>query len=64
MQNRLMVVLYIMVGTVFMGAAVIAALNTGHDTGAQLSLAALAGCVLALPVSYVVSRKITASMKF
>jgi putative flippase GtrA len=63
MQNRLMVVLFIIVATVFMGAAIVAALNTGHGTGKELIVAALAGCVLALPVAYVVSRKMTAVLK-
>lgn len=58
MQNRLMFALFFVIGTALMGGLVTAALSMGMADGKSIALAALAGFVLALPVSWAVARSI------
>ncbi|MBP9182785.1 MAG: CTP synthetase [Fuscovulum sp.] len=55
---RLMMILYSMIGTALAGSAVVAALTMGHDTLQPILVAAAAGAILALPVSWYVARQI------
>ena len=59
MQKLLMFGLHFMISTTIMGIFVTAALSSGHGTGRAILIAAFAGFVLALPVSWFVTRKIT-----
>lgn len=59
MQKLLMFGLHFMISTTIMGIFVTAALSTGHGTARPILLAALAGFVLALPVTWLVARRIT-----
>jgi hypothetical protein len=53
-----MMILYSMIGTALAGSAVVAALTMGHDTLQPILVAAAAGAILALPVSWYVARQI------
>jgi hypothetical protein len=55
---RLMMILYSMIGTAMAGTGVIAVLSMGYDALQPILVAAAAGAVLALPVSWVVARQI------
>ncbi|MDZ4087117.1 MAG: CTP synthetase [Tabrizicola sp.] len=55
---RLMMVLYSIVATAMAGTGVIAVLSAGYDTLWPIVIAAVAGAVLAVPVSWAVARKI------
>jgi hypothetical protein len=55
---RLMMILYSMIGTAMAGSGVIAVLSMGYDALQPILVAAAAGAVLALPVSWVVARQI------
>ena len=59
MQNRLAFILHFVIGTTLMGVLVTIALSMGYDTGRPIIIAAIAGFVLAIPVSWLVARKIT-----
>jgi hypothetical protein len=59
MQKLLMFGLHFMIGTTIMGIFVTAALSTGHGTARTILLAALAGFLIALPVTWLVARRIT-----
>lgn len=58
---RLASMLYSLIGTTLAGSAVVVALVIGQDTLKPIVAAAILGFVLALPVTYVVARKIYAS---
>jgi hypothetical protein len=58
---RLASMLYSIIGTSMAGAGVIAVLSAGYGTLNPILMAAAAGAVLALPVTYVITRKITNS---
>ena len=55
---RLASILYSLVATTLAGTAVIAVLTAGYDTLVPIIAAAIAGALLALPVSYYVAREI------
>lgn len=63
MQNRLALILHFVIGTTLMGILVIIALTLGYDTGRPILIAVIAGFVIAMPVSWLVARKITRLMK-
>lgn len=63
MQGRLTFILYFMISTTMMGILVTVALSMGYSTGRPILLAALAGFVLAMPVSWWIARKITHLVK-
>lgn len=56
---RLMMILYSMIATAMAGSGVIAVLTMGYDTLWPILGAAVAGAVLALPVSWAVAREIS-----
>lgn len=57
-MSRLMMVIFSMASTTLMGVAIVVALTTGYDTLRPILVAAAIGFVLALPVSWVIARKI------
>ena len=59
MQKLLMFGLHFMIGTTIMGIFVTVALSTGHGTARTILLAALGGFLIALPVTWLVARRIT-----
>lgn len=56
---RLASILYSIVATTLAGIGVIAVLTAGYDTTVPIIVAAAIGAVIAVPVSYLVARKIT-----
>ncbi len=59
MQGRLTFILHFMISTTIMGIFVTAALSAGYAGGRAILISALAGFVLAIPISWFVARKIT-----
>lgn len=59
-MNRLFGYIYILAGTVFAGVLVTVALTIGRDSASEITIAAVAGAVLALPVAWIVSNKLSA----
>ncbi len=59
MLTRLTFMLHFMISTTLMGILVTAALATRHDSAVMLMAAAAVGFLVALPVSWLVARKIT-----
>ena len=57
---RLASILYSIIGTTLSGIGVIAVLTAGYVSPTAIIVAAAIGAVLALPVSYLVARKIKA----
>jgi hypothetical protein len=57
---RLIAILYVLVATVLAGICVTAALSLGHFGRADIALSALAGAVVALPVAWIVGKRIFA----
>lgn len=55
---RLASMLYSLIGTTLAGSAVVVALVTGQDTLVPIVVAAALGFVAALPVTYLVARKL------
>lgn len=55
---RLAAVIYILLGATLAGIFIIAALTVGLDTAQPIIYAAVAGFVVALPVSWVVAKQI------
>ncbi len=55
---RLAMILYTLIGVTLAGSAVIAVLTMGYDTLQPIVAAAVAGFIVALPVAWVVARKI------
>ena len=58
---RLMMILFAVIGTTMMGMGVTAVLAANLPGWQPLALAAAAGAVLALPVSWLVARRIVAA---
>lgn len=58
-MTRLTMILYSMIGTALAGSGVIAALTAGYGTLQPILIAAGAGAVLALPVSWWVAKQIS-----
>ncbi len=55
---RLASILYSIVATTLSGIGVIAVLSAGYDTVMPIIISAAIGAVVALPVSYLVAKKI------
>jgi predicted PurR-regulated permease PerM len=55
---RLASVLYSLIGTTLAGSFVVVALTMGRDTLVPILVAAALGAVVALPVSWLVARKL------
>ena len=55
---RLGLILYLFIGTTFAGSAMIAALVSGFDTTIPVIISAIAGFVVAIPVSWLVAREL------
>lgn len=55
---RLFGVLFSMIGTAMAGSGVVAALVSGHVDAASIVIAAAIGAGLALPVSWVIAKKL------
>jgi len=60
---RLVVVVYIMVGSMLSGSFVIAALTMGRMDAASISIAALIGALAAVPVSWFVAAKLNKAIR-
>lgn len=56
---RLAMILYSLIGTTLAGSFIVVALVIGQDTLVPIAIAAAAGGVLALPVSWMVARQLT-----
>jgi len=59
MRSRLTFILFFMIATTLMGIFVTGVLSVGLNTAKPILLAVLTGFVLALPVSWLVTRQIT-----
>ena len=59
MMLRLASILYSLIATTLAGSFIIAVLTMGYGTLQPILLAAAGGAVAALPVSYLVAKKIT-----
>ncbi|MFZ1471241.1 MAG: CTP synthetase [Paracoccaceae bacterium] len=57
-MTRLTLILFSMISTAMMGSLIVAALTMGYATLNPILIAAAAGFVLALPVSWFVARQI------
>jgi hypothetical protein len=55
---RLASVLYSLIGTTFAGSFVVVALTMGRDTLTPILVSAALGAVIAIPVSWMVARKL------
>lgn len=55
---RLASILYSLIGTTLAGTAIIAVLVTGYDTLMPIVVAAAVGAVVALPISYLVAKRL------
>lgn len=56
---RLALLLFIVIGASIAGVLIVAALVAGLDTSRPILVAALAGFVIAVPVSWVVAQKLS-----
>ena len=54
---RLTMIMMSVISTTLMGSAMVAALTVGQDTLRPLALAALAGFLVSIPVSWLVARQ-------
>ncbi|QYK41251.1 MAG: CTP synthetase [Paracoccaceae bacterium] len=57
-MTRLLMVIYSMASVTLAGSLVVVALATGHDTLQPILVAAILGFVVALPVSWLVARRL------
>ncbi|MBW6418372.1 CTP synthetase [Celeribacter sp. PS-C1] len=57
-MNRLAGILFSLISTTLMGTAVVVALTMGKDTLQPILIAAAIGFVIAIPVTWVVAKKI------
>lgn len=57
-MNRLMMIIFSMASTALMGAFIVAALTMGKDTLQPILIAAALGFVVAIPVSYLVTKRL------
>lgn len=57
-MTRLMLTLFSMIATTLMGVFIVAALTLGHVATQPILIAAAAGFVLAIPVSWLVAKQI------
>lgn len=61
MNWRLASVLYSIVSTVMMGLLMVVALITGYDDATGVIIAVLLGLILALPITYMVTKSLLAA---
>ena len=54
----LVLAIYFMASVTLAGSLIVAALTTGYDSYMQITYAALAGFVIALPVTWMVAKKL------
>ncbi len=59
-MTKLSLVLFVIVATTMMGILIVAALTMGFDTARPIMLAAAAGFLGAIPVSWLIARRIFA----
>jgi predicted PurR-regulated permease PerM len=59
MQSRIAFALHFVIGTTLMGILVTVALIMGYDTAWPIVIAVAVGFVVAIPISWLVARKIT-----
>jgi preprotein translocase subunit SecF len=59
---RLAAIIYVLVATALAGAAVTAMLTIGRVSASQISLAALAGAVIAIPAAWLIAKSILAQI--
>lgn len=59
-MTRVMMLLFSMIATTLMGIGVVVALTAGWVDGRSIIAAAVIGFVLAIPVSWLVAKQITA----
>ena len=57
-MTRLMMILFAMISTTLMGVLIVVALTAGYDTLNPILIAAGAGFVLAIPVSWWIARQL------
>lgn len=57
-MNRLMMIIFSMASTALMGAFIVAALTMGKDTLQPILIATALGFVVAIPVSYLVTKRL------
>ena len=57
-MHRLASILYSLIGTTLAGSLVIAALVMGYDALSPILIAAVAGFIMAVPVSWLVAKQI------
>jgi hypothetical protein len=57
---RLIAILYVLVATVLAGVFVTAVLSLGHFGRSDIALSALAGAVVAFPVSWILGKRLFA----
>ncbi|MDE2410176.1 MAG: hypothetical protein KGM18_00210 [Sphingomonadales bacterium] len=62
MRSLLMFALFFVIATTIMGILVTTVLSMGLATARPVALAALAGLVIAIPTSWLVTRQITSVM--
>lgn len=60
---KLTAIMFILVATVLSGSLVVAALTLNRFDAMSISLAAAAGAVIALPVSWVIAGKLNKAMR-
>ncbi|MEP3437852.1 MAG: hypothetical protein ABJN75_13880 [Hoeflea sp.] len=60
---KLVAVIYIMVGAMLAGSFIVAALSVDRMDAASISLAALAGALVAIPVSWFVAGKLNKAIR-
>lgn len=56
---RLFSILYAIGGTTLAGSAMVVALTTGHDTLIPIVAAAAIGALIAVPICWIVARRLT-----
>jgi hypothetical protein len=57
-MSRLMMTLFSMIATTTMGIGIVIALVTGYDTLQPITIAAIIGFVVALPVAWYIARQL------
>lgn len=60
---RLAVMIYVLAGTALAGSAVIAVLTMNMVSAWEISAAAVAGAVVAIPVSWLIAKQIDANFR-
>jgi predicted PurR-regulated permease PerM len=58
-MTRLMLTLFSMISTTLMGIAIVVSLTAGYDTLNPILISAAIGFVLAIPVSYMIAKRLS-----